>query len=139
MSRRISVSRSDILSSFLWVLWLQKDRVPTILEKGKPSSSASDEFLGDEDGASSEANDPDLDPHGLDSDVDYVACESNACPCANEAKPEPPPPSPKPRRYRAVRAQKGHVEAVLSYVVRSGRYLNRYRSRRITIVRNTSS
>jgi hypothetical protein len=82
-----------------------------------------------------EANDPDLDPHGLDSDADYVACENNPCPCSSGAEPAPPPPPPKPRGYRLERAEGGDVDAELSYVVRKGRYSNTYRARRLRIMR----
>jgi hypothetical protein len=83
-----------------------------------------------------DASDPDTDPHGLDGDADYVACESNPCPCSNEAQPDPLPPKPKPRGYRSERVEHGDVVAELSYVVRRGRYSSIYRSRRIRIARD---
>lgn len=79
-----------------------------------------------------EANDPDVDPHGLDSDADYVACESNPCPCVDEAVAPRPD---RPHGYRTERVESGEVVAELSYVLRKRRYYDEYRSRRIKIAR----
>jgi hypothetical protein len=78
-----------------------------------------------------DANDPDLDPHRLDSDADYLACESNLCPCSGGAEPEPPPSKPKPRGFKLERAEGGVVVAEFSYMLRN----HRYSHRRIKIAR----